>query len=479
MKLLSLFSKKEILATKGEVEKIEILSLSQKSDKKTEAGLFFCINGISGDGHNYIKQAQENGCIALVVERWVDSSLPQILVRNTRNLLPIVCKRFYKNLLKNIKLIGVTGTNGKTTISNIIYQILNKDEKSAGLIGTNFIEYKDIKIASKMTTPDTVELFEILSKMVKSGVKYVVMEVSAHSIALNKLSGIKFEVGVFSNLSQDHLDFFSTMDNYADTKQRFLTKKFCKNVVINIDDEYGKKFALLTDSKLFSYGIYNPADSFAMDINLTKNGSNFLLNVMDNVFDIHSNMLCMFNVYNMLASSVCAKILKLSNYAVAEVLNNVSKIDGRLNCYYLQNNSLAVIDYAHTPDGLEKVLTSLKQITKSKIIVVFGCGGNRDKTKRPIMGDIASKIADVIVLTSDNPRNENPFDIIDQIANGIKNNKTYLKVENRKKAIEYAVNISKAGDIILIAGKGHEDYQEIQNVKHHFSDYEIIKPYIK
>ncbi len=479
MKLSTLIkNQKDIIATRGDLE-IDILQLSQKADKKTQNGLFFCINGIAFDGHDFFQNAINNGCIALVVEKWLDTPQPQILVQNVRNFVPVLCKRFYKNVQNKLKFIGVTGTNGKTTTANLVYQILKNDNKKVGIIGTNGIEFEGVNLPNPMTTPDPIDLFDILSEMVKKSVEYVVMEVSAHALFLRKLAGIRFEVGIFTNFSQDHLDFFKNMDNYAQAKQLFFDKSMCKNVVINIDDELGRTISRKTNSKLFTYGIFSPATNFAMDVVLKDDGTDFLLNIFDNVFDIKSNMLCLFNVYNMLASAVCAKILGLSNESIFKTLSNVKKIDGRMNFYKLQSGATAVIDYAHTPDSLKKALLNLKDFTQNRLLVVFGCGGNRDSDKRKKMGEVTSLLADFTIITSDNPRNESPKKIISQIKSGFDDKEKYTVIVDRKQAIVSALRGAEKGDIVLIAGKGHEKMQEIKGIKYPFDDYEIIKPFIK
>ena len=477
MKLANLIkNQKGIIATKGNLE-IDIKSLSQKAVKKVEDGLFFCINGVNFDGHNFYKSAIQNGCVALVVDRWLDTPQPQILVQNVRDFVPLLCKKFFRNVQNKLKLIGVTGTNGKTTTSNLVYQILKNDDIKAGLIGTNGIEFESTNLPNSMTTPDTIDLFYLFNEMYKNGVTHIVMEVSAHALFLNKLLGLKFDIGIFTNFSQDHLDFFKSMQNYANAKCLFFDKKLCKNAVINIDDDLGKTISQKTNCNLFTYGILSPATNFAMDIVDKREGASFLLNIFDNVFDIKSNLCCVFNVYNMLASAVCAKILGVSNDAIFKTFSNVKNIDGRMNFYALKNGATVVIDYAHTPESLKSVLISLRKYTTNRIISVFGCGGDRDQDKREKMGEIASQFADFTFLTSDNPRNESPKKIIFQIVKGFKKN-NYIFCTNRKKAILKALKFSKKDDIILIAGKGHEKFQEIKGKKYDFDDFEIVKPFI-
>lgn len=478
MKLEKLVKNLKIIKTKGNLS-VEILSLSQKVEKCKENSLFFCYKGVNFDAHDYALQAQKNGAVALVVERFLDIDLPQILVKNTRTFMAKVCNIFYRKDIKNLKFVGITGTNGKTTTATLIYNILVSSGKNVGLIGTNGVCFADKKINSSLTTPDIVDLFELLTQMKDNGIEYVVMEVSAHAIDLKKIEGIKFEVGVFSNLTQDHLDYFKTMHNYALTKLKFLQKKYCKNVIINTDDDYGKLFMKLSNSNKFSCGIKDPAQNFAMDIKTSFYGTKCLINVFDSVLEVTSNLIGIFNVYNILSACACAKILGVDLDFIYKGILNTKQVDGRMNYYFLKNGSIVVIDYAHTPDGLQKVLETLNNLKQNKrIITVFGCGGNRDKQKRPLMGQIACLLSDQVIVTSDNPRWEDKMQIIKDITKGI-SLKNFVVEEDRKKAIQKAIEISKNGDIILIAGKGAEDYQEVNGIKNHFSDYEQLTKYVR
>ena len=475
MKLIDLFRKKEILGTRGDVS-IEINSLTQKADRQTKNGLFFCFKGISGDGHNFTRKAQKNGAVALVVERFVKSELPQILVKNVRNIMPVLCNRFYNNVTRKLKFIGITGTNGKTTTTEIIYKMLLEDGKPAGLIGTNGVTFNGKTYKTFMTTPDTVDLFYFLNKMVKTNIEYVVMEVSAHAISLKKFEGIKFEVSGITNITEDHLDFYHNMKNYSLAKLRFLKKKYSKQSLINVDCDVSSLFTKIKSVNAITYGINNPARLFACNIEPKALGTHFLMNIFDNVFDINFQLIGLFNVYNAVLASGVAKLVGVSNFAIFKVLNNLKPVDGRMNFYKLKNGAIAVIDYAHTPDGLEKVLSELKNICQGKLIVVFGCGGNRDKQKREIMGKIASNLADLVIISSDNPRFEEPLDIAKDIIKGIKGD--FMLELDRKQAINRAYKNSSQNDIILLAGKGAEDYLEIKGKKIKYSDKEQIEKYI-
>lgn len=477
MKLKDILKNIKIKEFRGN-ENIDINYISQNIDDIKKGTLFFCIKGISFDGHNAFKKAEEKGAVVLVVERFLDCNLTQVLVSNVRKVMVKVCNNFFNNITKNIKFVGVTGTNGKTTTSTIIYNILKTANKKVGLIGTNGVEYNDIKIPTKLTTPDTVDFFYILNQMQKADIEYVIMEVSAHAISLNKMLGIKFEVGVFTNLTQDHLDYFKSMHNYALTKLKFLKNRYCQNVVINSDDDYGKLFLKLANIKTYSYGLNNPSDSFAIDIKQYIDKTIFTANILDNVFIFKTNLICTFNVYNILAAATCCKILNIDNDFIFNGIKNIKTVNGRMNFFKLKNGAHVVIDYAHTPDGLKKVLQNLNTLKQKdkKIICVFGCGGDRDKTKRHVMGEVVFSLSDVMIVTSDNPRSEDPDKIIEDVCSSIKGN--IIKITNRNEAIKRAYDASNNQDIILVAGKGCELTQEIKGQKIPYSDYDEIKKYL-
>jgi len=459
-------------------ENTNITHLSQSLNTVTNGSLFFCYKGLTVDGHDLAKYAKSKGAVALVVERLLDIDLPQILVKKTRNIMPKICNAFYNNVLKKLTLIGVTGTNGKTTTANIIYQLLNLNNYKTGLIGTNGVEYLNFYFPPKLTTPDTVDLFEIFNKMSSSGIKYVVMEVSAHAMYFKKVLGCKFDVGILTNITQDHLDFFKSMYKYSLSKLEFLNKRYCKNCVVNVDDNYGRMFLKLINVKTISFALNNPARCFAIDVNLSTTKTTFVANVLDEVINVSVNLIGQFNVYNCLSALICCKILGL-NVNQLQKINKIKPIKGRMNTYKLNNGAIAIVDFAHTPDGLLKVLQTIKEIkdVNSKIITVFGCGGNRDILKRPIMGKIAGENSDFVIITNDNPRNEPPQEIANQIIEGIENHNYCIEL-NRQNAIEKAINLSCPNDIVLIAGKGAEDYQEINNKKIKYNDKDVISLFV-
>lgn len=468
MKLRDVLKNVPICEVRGDLD-IEIGELSQSTREKPTNGLLFCYKGVNYDTHNFVDGIEHNGFVALVVEHWVESPLTQILVRNCRNIMPKVCNNYYNNITKRLKFVGVTGTNGKTTISSIIWQMLNSTGKKAGLIGTNGVKYDDISLPPNLTTPDSVNFFRIVNDMYCKKVEYVVCEVSAHAIDLKKLLGIKFEVGVFSNLSQDHLDYFGSMGQYALCKSKFLKKRYCKICVINSDDEYGKLFCKVSDSKVVSYGIKEQADCRVRDIQYKDGRTHFFANILGDEFVVDTNMLCEFNVYNLLASMTTAKLLGVDNLTIYNIACNVAKIDGRMNVFMLKNGIVGIVDFAHTPDALENALRGVKKFCTGKIILVFGCGGNRDRLKRPKMGYVASMLADRVIVSSDNPRFEKAEKIANDIVDGITKN-NYEIVLDRRQAIKKGYEYCKKGDVLLIAGKGAEKGQEINGKKIPFSD---------
>lgn len=477
MILTELLKGVRVLEIKGNTN-IDIKSLSQKIENVEEGSLFFCFKGVNNDGHNFVDKAISLGAVALVVERFVPSPLPQVLVRKTRNIMTKICENFFSGTTKKLKLIGITGTNGKTTTSHIIHNVLKSSGYKAGVIGTNGAKFGKTFVPLTLTTPDTIELYYLFNKMQKQGIEYVIMEVSAHALALNKIKGLKFEVGIFTNLTQDHLDYFKTMHSYAKTKLKFLNKNYCKHIVLNVDDNYGNIFRKLVNTKLTTFGLTTPASCFAINVNLTLEKTEFVANVFDEVLFINSSLPCLFNVYNLLGAIICCKILGVNSKDIVSSIKNFAFIDGRMNRYKLSNGAIAIIDFAHTPDGLEKVLQNLVEIKgNGKLTCVFGCGGNRDKTKRVKMGEVADKYCEQIILTNDNPRNESPQKIVNEISKGIKV-KPYKICLDRKQAIIDAINSCQLQDVILIAGKGAENYQEINGKKKKYNDKDVLLKYL-
>lgn len=454
---------------------VKVSSITSDSKNIVKNGLFVCLTGENYDGHDYYLEAENFGASAIVTKRKLQTNLPQIIVKDTRKAYSELSANLYQNPEKRLKIVGVTGTNGKTTVTHMIKHILSQYGIKCGIIGTLGAYFCNEHIELGLTTPDPPELFSILKKMVDSGIEVVLMEVSAHASALKKVDAIDFYLGIFTNLTQDHLDYFSSMENYKKAKLSFINEKRCKYIISNSDDEVGREI-LKNNEKALSYGLDNPADVFAIKLKTNKWGESFFINLFDTVEEVNLKIFGKFNIYNALASVEASSILGVPSDFAIKAISSFKGVDGRLekvNC----GKFSAFIDYAHTPDGLEKSIQTVKKLTKNKVICVFGCGGNRDKIKRKIMGAISAKNADFTIITSDNPRFEEPMSIIKEIEKGVMEiGGKFATIENRHSAIEYALNIAGEGDSVLIAGKGSEKYQEILGFKQPFDDKsEVLK----
>ena len=453
---------------------LDILDITYNSKKVKKGSLFVCLCGENSDGHDFAKDAERNGAAAILCEKQVQVNIPQIVVSSTRKALSKVFSCFYDNPQNKLKIIGLTGTNGKTTTSFLIKSILEESGKKVGLIGTQGAFIGKQFFQTGLTTPDPQLLFKLLKQMVDFGVEYVVMEVSAHALALDKTEGIVFEVGVLTNLTQDHLDFFKTMENYKRAKFKLFEGNKIKSAVLNFDDEFGRKLAETITVPFLSYSLNNPSDVFAAKIG-NKNGKNkFIVNILDNVFDVESNLIGEFNIYNSLAAASVAAMLGCSTKQIKNGLEKLLGVEGRLNRFNLSNGVVAFIDFAHTPDGIEQALNAIRELKFKQIITVFGCSGNRDKDKRHKMGQIAEKLSDYVVLTTDNPRFENPELILDDIEIGMEKT-AHTRFVSREQAIEFALTLAKKGDCVAILGKGAETYQDINGVNVPYSDFEVVK----
>lgn len=438
--------------------------------------LFFAVKGNNTDGNLYINEAVKRGAVAVVSEIKNDVKVPQIIVKDIKETISKIAYNFYKPKNKRPKLIAVVGTNGKTTTTFMIKNILEETGINAGVIGTLGAFYNKAYVEPSLTTPDSLSFYKLVMDMANSDVEYVIFELSAHAIEQKRLGDIKLEGIVFTNCTQDHLDYFETFSDYENTKMSVFTQNKCEFAVINSDDETGKKIILNNSVKTFTYGLENPSDVFAVNVKSNVNGINFVMNLFDDIVNIKYPSTGRFNVYNCLGASTLASVMGISSRAIRNGLSKLKVVPGRMEFVESFNGANVYIDYAHTPDGLENLLKSLKEVTKNKLILVFGCGGNRDKSKREIMGEIAGKYADFTVITSDNPRYEEPYQIISQIEKGVrKTNLCYITIQNREMAIGYALTKLSSGDTMVVAGKGAEEYQEIMGVKLKFIDKEVIK----
>ncbi len=454
-----------------ECDDIQIEGLASDSSKVKEGYVFFCLVGRDNDGHTFAADALSRGAVALVVERRLALDCIQIEVDDSRSALSLAACAFYGNPSKRLKIIGLTGTNGKTTTTYIVKSIIEAAGKSCGLIGTNAVEYAGSKLPATLTTPDPIDLQRTLFDMAEAGVEYVVMEVSAHALALKKVDGIVYEVAAFTNFSRDHLDFFGDMESYAAAKRLLFTPEHARTAVINADDALGAE--LIKNSKLhvITYGVDNPSDVFGIDLAMSAYGLSYVINVFDSVGDVKFNLTGRFNMYNTLCAAAVASALELPFSAVLGGIRNVKKIDGRFNIINTARCNV-IIDFAHTDDGIANILRAIREFAPAKIITVFGCGGNRDKTKRAVMGKIVSTMSDYCFVTSDNPRFEPPVDIIRQIEQGIKEigGTNYTTVVDRKEAIRAALEMAEKDDIVLIAGKGAEQYNDVMGKKQPYND---------
>ena len=484
-KLIEELQEKEVVFADENWDR-NIRDISFDSRKIDEGGLFICLSGVEHDGHNYAQAAIQKGAVAIIVERKLDVSVPQILVEDTRKALAIVSSCFYGEPCQRLKIIGITGTNGKTTTAHMLASIFEAAGIKTGIIGTLGIKYNAKEYPCDLTTPDPIFLHRTLADMFLKGVKYVVMEVSAHALHYYKTEGIPFVACIFTNLTQDHLDFFSDMQSYENAKKRLFFDDNCLIAILNGDDETGRKWGeerLKTgdsNQETLFYGINEPADAFAVLNKEDLSGSDCIFNINDEICRVQLSLAGIHNVYNALAAATCALSLGIDLNAIVKGLSRLSKVEGRLERVASYHGAKIFVDFAHTPDGLEKSLKALRTHCKGRLHCLFGCGGNRDKSKRPIMGKTVAKNSDFAIITSDNPRYEDPLDIISSIEKGYRNiSGQYVIVPDRERAIEYALERLQAEDVLLVAGKGGERFQEIMGIKYDFNDNDIIAKIIK
>lgn len=458
---------------KNTFEDCEITNVTQDSRMIEEGCLFVCIKGNTFDGHSAAREALEKGAAAVLAQ--VDLGLDrQILTEDTRAVYSKICANFFGNPADKLKLIGITGTNGKTTTTFLMKQILESTGKKTGLIGTVQNMVGNEVYPAKFTTPDPYELQKLFSLMVKAECEYCVMEVSSQALAQGRVNGLEFEVAAFSNLTQDHLDYHKTFENYFEAKR--ILFKHCKTAVTNADDPNGLKIVADLPCKVVTYAVNtNEADFVAKNVKFKSNGVEYDL-VCDEIGRVHCPIPGRFSVYNSLCAASVAITLGVEFGTVLDAVSKSSGVKGRIEVVPTPGTDYTVIiDYAHSPDGLENIITSLREIAKGRVVTVFGCGGDRDKTKRPKMGKIAAELSDYCVVTSDNPRSENPSMIIKDILEGMKGVSTpYTVVENRKEAIKFAMEHAHKDDIILLAGKGHETYQILPTGTIHFDEREAV-----
>ena len=458
---------------------IEVTGISYNSKTTQKGDIFVCLRGEYTDGHKYFKMAEENGAVAFVCEEELETDLPQVIIKSTRHQIADFAAAFYEYPSKNLNIVGITGTNGKTTVSHLVQKIFENNNQKCGLIGTlgHKFSSEDTYHDAKHTTPQAPELQKLLRTFDEKGINNVCMEVSSHALDQNRVGGIDYKCAVITNLTQDHLDYHILMENYFEAKAILFRglKEGCY-AVLNADDEYYEKFRAIVPNgvKIVTYGIKKDADLKASNIQYSIHGAKFDVTTKDGEYKLDLNLNGAFSVYNTLCAMAVAVAYGISYEVSIDTLNNVQNVAGRFEIVH--KTPLVIVDYAHTPDGLENVLKAAREITPegSKLICLFGCGGDRDTTKRPKMGSIAEKFADKVIITSDNPRSENPNQIISDIVAGLKSmNPDKVFVEpDRGKAIRLSKSISTEKDVIVLAGKGHEDYQILADKTIHFDDRE-------
>src|SRR5690606_12543925 len=487
MELTELINYLKVIQVAGVVERKDVSSICYDSRKVTKGSLFAAIKGYKTDGHKFIADAINNGAMGVILEDstalpdeiFIHENVAKILVHDSRKALAEASVAFFHQPSEKLNLIGVTGTNGKTTTTYFIKNIFETAGEKTGLIGTiaNYIGDREIK--TLLTTPESNDLNELFYNMNTDGCKAAVMEVSSHSLVLKRVYGLKFKFALFTNITSDHLDFHDTFENYFEAKKiLFDSLDSDAAAIYNADDPYGKEIVKDTKARKISYGTSPGSDFLIEDIKYDLNGTTFTIKHNGSSYPVSTSLVGSFNAFNASAAFAAAYVKGLNPDKIIEGIKNTKHVPGRFELID-GGEKKVIIDYSHTADSLKKALEAVRDIVGNDVPVytVFGCGGNRDKTKRPVMGKIASKLSDFVVVTSDNPRFENPLGIIKDIESGI-DLKNYIVIENREEAISYAINKSEENAVILIAGKGHENYQEINGVRNNFSDKEAAEKYL-
>ncbi|MDQ6418971.1 UDP-N-acetylmuramoyl-L-alanyl-D-glutamate--2,6-diaminopimelate ligase [Paenibacillus sp. LHD-117] len=461
----------------------EFTGMEKDSRRVAPGQLFVCVPGLKADGHAYAGEAVSRGAVAIVTEWRLELNVPQLLVKDSRLATAVIADYLYGYPSESVRLIGVTGTNGKTTTTYLIEKILNDNGKPAGVIGTIERRYGGRAYPMGSTTPEAHDLQRYLGEMRDSGVKFCAMEVSSHALEQGRVKGCKFRTAIFTNLTQDHLDYHGTMERYEDAKGLFFSRlgnSYARHAedrtfaVLNADDDASARFSMLTSSEVITYGIERDSDVRASDIRITAKGTTFHVSTFRGEGDIRLNLPGKFNVYNALAAIAAALLEGIGLDAITVSLASIPGVPGRVESVEAGQPFAVIVDYAHTPDGLENVLKAVREFAENRILCVFGCGGDRDRKKRPLMGRIAADYANYMIVTSDNPRTEDPLRIIGDIEAGLKEAgvaaERYAIIPDRRRAIEKAVEMASQGDVVLIAGKGHETYQLIGGEVHDFDD---------
>jgi UDP-N-acetylmuramoyl-L-alanyl-D-glutamate--2,6-diaminopimelate ligase len=469
----------------GEIS-LEITGIHYDSRKIEPGFLFVCISGLKTDGHLYIKEAVKNGAAAVITEKEVPiiEGIAFVQVSDSRQAMPVIAANFFKHPSKELRVIGVTGTNGKTTVTHLIKAILEARGEKTAIIGTLYAKVGDQQKEFGHTTPESLEIQEFIRLSLDEGSRYVVMEVSSHALELHRVDSVDFDAAVFTNLTQDHLDYHLDMESYKNAKLKLFTrmkgyeKKFS---IINADDKWAEFFIAEAGENCITYGIHNSADVQAYNIKTSLKGSSFTVKYRGSSWQVKIKLMGMFSIYNALSAIAFALREQIPPDIIVNALGKVSGVPGRFETIDCGQNFTVVVDYAHTPDGLENILTTGKEIVENRLITVFGCGGDRDRTKRPLMGEIAARLSDFCVVTSDNPRSEEPEAIIAEIVQGLEKVDTcrYAIIPDRREAIRHAIFLARKGDLVIIAGKGHETYQLVKGKVLDFDDRKIAAQFIK
>ena len=463
-------------------EDIDITGIAYDSRRVMPGNVFVCVKGYETDGHKFAQAAEKNGAAIIVAEDKIDASVPVIYVENTRREVARLACKFYDDPSKKFRLVGVTGTNGKTTITYLTESILEAAGQLVGVIGTNQNIIGDKVLVTKSTTPTTpnaLELQQLFDEMAQSGADYVVMEVSSHALDLDRVYGCHFDCGIFTNLTRDHLDFHKTMENYRDAKAKLFT--LCDKGVVNNDDEAGRYIAAKGDCKdILTVGLEDGCELRAKNISITARGTDFEVEYKGETYPMSIAIPGKFSVYNALCAAGAALQLGIDMETIQKGLKNAKGVLGRVEVVPTDTDYTVIIDYAHSPDGLENIINCVQEFAKGRVITLFGCGGDRDSTKRPMMGEIAGRLSDYSIITSDNPRTEDPKKIIDMIEEGMKKTDgEYTVIVDRREAIAYALDHARKDDVIILAGKGQETYQIIGKEKHDFDERVVVHEYLR
>jgi UDP-N-acetylmuramoyl-L-alanyl-D-glutamate--2,6-diaminopimelate ligase len=464
---------------------VEITSIENDNRKVKKGSLFICLKGYTVDGHDFADSAVKNGAVAVISERSLPLEVPVIIVKDAFRSMAVLADAFYGQPTQHLHLIGITGTNGKTTTSHLIEKIFADQAIKTGLIGTMYTKMGDVKFENKNTTPESLTLQKTFRTMIDNQIEMAVMEVSSHALDLGRAHGCDFNVAVFTNLSQDHLDYHQTMEDYKQAKGLLFSQlgnsfnhDKPKYAILNSDELVSKDYIKMTAAHIITYGIDREADIKADNIKMTPKGTSFDIIINQQHHPISIKLAGKFNIYNVLASIGAALASGISLSCIISSLEEIEGVPGRFELVDAGQDFSVIVDYAHTPEALENVLKTIKQFSQGKIFVVVGCGGDRDKTKRPLMAKIACQYSDIPIFTSDNPRSEDPLSILKDMESGVIG-EVYHLIPDRQQAIQYAVQKAANGDIVLIAGKGHEDYQIIGDRILSFDDRLVAKEAIE